>query len=80
MTTSVVVAGTIAATGLTVLNNLLQGKVSMRPVIAGFVVGTFLLLMAFFNTQIAAALALLLLLTSMLVNGLPLLQKVIKPA
>lgn len=73
-----IVAGTIAATGLTVLNDLLQGKRTFRPVIAGFVVGTFLLLAAFFSTEIAAALALLMMLTSILVNGVPIMNKVLK--
>jgi hypothetical protein len=74
-----IVAGTIAATGLTVLNDLLQGKRTFRPVIAGFVVGTFLLLAAFFSTEIAAALALLMMLTSILINGVPIMNKVLKP-
>ena len=78
MNTTMIVAGTIAATGLTVLNDLLQGKRTFRPVIAGFVVGTFLLLAAFFSTEIAAALALLMMLTSILVNGVPIMNKVLK--
>jgi len=74
--TSVVIAGTVLATGLTVLNNLLQGTKSFHPVIGGFIVGTVLLTLAFFSTDMAAALALLLLVTSVLMNGVPILKKV----
>lgn len=74
--TSVVIAGTVLAAGLTSLNQLLNGELSMKPIIGGFVVGTFLLVIAFFNTAIAAALALLLLISSILINGVPVMQKV----
>jgi hypothetical protein len=74
--TSTIIAGVVAATGLTVLNDLLAGNLAMKPVIAGFVVGTFLLVIGLFNTPIAGALALLLLITSVFVNGVPVLRKV----
>lgn len=74
--TTTIVAGVIAATGLTVLNDLLHDRLAMKPLIGGFIVGTGLLLMAFFNVPIAAALALLLLVTSLLVNAPPVLRKV----
>lgn len=74
--TTVVIAGTVTATGLTVLNQLLHNRLSMKPVIGGFIVGTALLMIAFFSTDIAAALALLMLTTSVLANANPILQKV----
>lgn len=74
--TTVVIAGTVVATGLTVLNDLLNGRLSMRPIIGGFIIGTSLLIMAFFNTSIAAAISLLLLTTSLFMNGVPVLTKV----
>lgn len=74
--TTTIVASVIAATGLTVLDDLLHGRLAMKPVIGGFIVGTGLLFIAFFNTPIAAALALLLLITSLLVNAVPVLEKV----
>lgn len=70
-----VIVGTVLASGLTVLNQLLHGTKSMRPVIGGFIVGTVLLLLAMFNTAIAGALALLVLLASILKNGVPILEK-----
>ncbi len=78
--TTVIVTGTVVATGLTSLKQLLEGKLSMRPIIGGFVVGTVLLISAFFNTEIASALALLLLVTSVLNNGIPILEKVMNAA
>lgn len=70
------IAATITATGLTVLNQTLNGKPSFQPVMGGFVVGTFLLVISFFSAEIAAALALLLLATSVLTNAVPILRKV----
>lgn len=78
--TSFIVAGAVMATGLTSLRQLLEGKLSMRPIIGGFIVGTMLLTMAFFNTDIAGALALLLLVASILNNGIPILNKVMNAA
>lgn len=71
-----IIAGTVTATGLTVLRQLLEGNLSMRPIISGFVVGTGLLVLGFFSTPIAAALALLLVVTSVLMNAPPILEKV----
>lgn len=73
---AVVIAGTVMSTGLTVLNDLLKGTINMRPIIGGFIVGTALLVIAMFNTPIAVALALLMLVTSVLINGTPILEKV----
>lgn len=78
--TGVVITGTILATGLTSINQLIEGKLSMRPILGGFVVGTFLLMIALFNTGIAVALALLIMVTSILINGLPIMQYVLKAA
>lgn len=71
-----VIAGTAVATALTSLNQLLNGTPSFRTIIGGFVVGTGLLVLAMFSTPVAAALALLILITSLLVNAAPILQKV----
>jgi hypothetical protein len=75
---STVIGGVIVATGLTVLNDLLNGEIRMQPVISGFVVGTFLLILAFFSTPVAAALALLLVVTSVMRNGGAVLAKVMQ--
>lgn len=64
-----VIASVSTATGLTVLANLLDGENSFSPVIGGFVVGTLLLMFSFVSAEIAAALALLALLTSVLMNA-----------
>jgi hypothetical protein len=77
MGASLIVTGTIVASGMTVLNQLLNGSITMRPVIGGFIVGTSLLILALFNPQIASALALLLLVSSLLNNAAPVLAKVI---
>ena len=71
-----VIGGVIVATGLTVLNDLLNGEIRMAPIISGFIVGTFLLIIAFFSAEIASALALLLVVTSVLRNGGNVLAKV----
>ena len=76
MRVTYVIAGTVVATGLTVLNQILNGGLSIKPIIGGFIVGTSLLTMALFSAPIAAALALLLLVTSVMVNTIPILQKV----
>lgn len=73
--TTIVVGGVVTAAGLTSLNQLTEGKLSMRPVIGGFIVGTALLIVAFINTPVAAALALLLMITSVFVNGAPVMSK-----
>jgi len=77
MKATTIIAGVIVSTGLTVLNQLLQGEVKVQPVIGGFVVGTMLLILAFFSVEIAAALALLLVVTSVLTNGASILEKVL---
>ena len=76
MKVGIVIGGVVVATGLTVLKDLLEGKKQFRPVIAGFVVGTLLLTIAMFSAPIAAALALLLLATSVMTNSIPILTKV----
>lgn len=76
--TTTVIVGPVVATGLTVLNQLLNGTPTFRPVIAGFVVGTGLLLLAMFSMQVAAALALLILITSVFTNAAPILEKVMQ--
>jgi len=70
---SMVIGGVVVATGLTSLHQLIAGKLSMQPVISGFVVGTALLITAFFSTGIASAIALLLLVASVMNNGVPIL-------
>ena len=77
---SIVVGGVVIATGLTVVKQLLDSKLSMRPVIGGFVVGTGLLLLALVNTPIATALTLLIVTTSILTNGAFILEKALKAA
>lgn len=72
-----IIAATVGATGLTVLKQLLDGDINVKPVIGGFIVGTMLLMMAFFSVEIATALSLLLLLTSVLQNGTSILEKVL---
>jgi len=73
-----IIAATIAATGLTTLNGILNSKVSVQPVVGGFIVGTFLLMIAFFSVDIAVALALMFLVSSVLLNAVPILSKVQK--
>lgn len=75
---SIVIGGTVVATGLTVLNQILNGTATIKPVIAGFIVGTFLLIICFFSVEVAAAFSLLLLTTSVLVNAGGILSKVAK--
>lgn len=72
-----VIACVVVATGLTSLNQLLNNQRSMRPVIGGFVVGTMLLTLAFFAPAVASALALLILVSSVLTNGVPIMEKVL---
>lgn len=73
-----ILASVILATGLTVLKQLLDGQLAMKPIIGGFLVGTGLLVLSFFNVQIAVGLALMTLLASVLNNGVPVLNKVMK--
>lgn len=64
-----ILAGVIGATGLTVVRDLLTGSLSMKPIIGGFVTGTILLSIGLVSVPIASALAVLLLISSVLVNG-----------
>lgn len=73
-----IIAATIAATGLTVLDDILHGRVNVKPVVGGFIVGTFLLMIAFYSVDIAVALALMFLVSSVLLNAVPILSKVQK--
>jgi uncharacterized membrane protein YphA (DoxX/SURF4 family) len=73
---TVIIGATVTATGLTMLNKLLQGNVTVKPIISGFIVGTMLLIVGFWTVPVAAALALLLLVTSVLVNGEGILEEV----
>jgi hypothetical protein len=73
---STIIASVVTATGLTSLNQLLNDKQSFQPVIGGFVVGTMLLVMALFSESLAASMAILILVSSVLMNGTDLLSKV----
>jgi hypothetical protein len=73
-----ILASVVAATALTALKQLLDGKLSMRPIIGGFIVGAGLLIMSFFAVEIAVGLALMILLASVLNNGVPVLEKVMR--
>lgn len=70
-----VIASVIAATGLTWLNGTLKGSPSVKPVIGGFIVGTILLILAFFSVEIATAFALMLLVSSVLINATSILKE-----
>lgn len=74
----IVIGGVVVSTGLTVLNQILHGEQTIQPVIAGFIVGTFLLIIALFSVEVAAAFALLLLTSSVLINAGGILAKVAK--
>jgi hypothetical protein len=73
-----ILASVVAATGLTSLKLLLDGNLSMRPILGGFIVGTGLLIISFFAVEIAVGLALMILLASVLNNGVPVLEKVMR--
>lgn len=73
---TLVIAGTVTATGLTVLNQLLRGEVQVKPIISGFIVGTMLLILAFWSVPVAAALSLLILVTSIFINAPAILEEV----
>lgn len=73
---SIIIAGVGVSTGLTVLRDLLYGNISAKPVIGGFVVGTLLLIVAFWSVEVSAAFALLMLSTSVLRNAPRILEKV----
>lgn len=70
-----IIACIIGATGLTVLRDLLDGNVRMKPIIGGFVAGAILLTIGFVSVPVAAALALMLLISSILINGSAVLAK-----
>lgn len=72
-----IIVSVVGATGLTVLRNILDAKRqnTFQPVISGFVVGTFLLIMALFTEELAVAFALLLLVSSVLLNATKILAK-----
>lgn len=67
--TFTVVASVGTATGIASLKGILEGAPSMKPIIGGAVLGAFLLFIAIWSTQVAKALALLVLATAVLVNG-----------
>ena len=71
-----VVAGVSIATGMTVLRDLLYGNINVKPIIGGFAVGTFLLIIAFWSVEVASAFALLMLAASALTNAPLILTKV----
>jgi hypothetical protein len=75
-----ILASIVTAIGLTAIKQLLDGKLSMRPIIGGFVVGAGLLIMSIFTVEIAVGLAVMILLASVLNNGVPILEKVMKMA
>lgn len=72
----VVVASTIAATGLAVLADILEGEPTMTPVVGGFIAGTILLMVAMVTETWAGIFALLILTTSILANGSTIAKKV----
>jgi uncharacterized BrkB/YihY/UPF0761 family membrane protein len=70
-----IIASVVAASGMTTLNQALNADISVKPAIGGFIVGTTLLILAFFSVEIATALALMLLVSSILINATGILDK-----
>ena len=77
---NVIIPSVVGAIALTEVKLLLDGKLGMRPIIGGFIVGAGLLIMSMFMTEIAVALSLMILLGSILNNGVPVLEKVMNMA
>lgn len=73
-----VIAGVSVAAGLTAVRKLFDGSPSeaMKPIVSGFIVGAVLLMLAIFSNAIASALAVMLLLSSVLLNGEAVMQAV----
>lgn len=70
-----ILAGVIGATGLTVIRDLLDSELRMKPIIGGFVAGAILLTIGLISIPVAASLAIMLLIASVLVNGSAVLAK-----
>lgn len=67
---TVIIAALAAATGITYINQVAtKQELTFKPVISLFVAGSFLLLVSMWNTSVAAMFAVLILVTSVVLNG-----------
>ncbi len=68
------VVGTTEAKALYAPGKNKQGKLTVRPVIAGFAMGVFLFAFDSINSDITTKLCVLIIISALLINGLPLLS------
>jgi hypothetical protein len=66
---AVIMTSVVVATGVTLIADQQENKLSMRPIIGGWVLGLILFLIATFDDDIAKAFAVLVLVTAVLMNG-----------
>jgi drug/metabolite transporter (DMT)-like permease len=66
---TVVVGAVTVATGFTIVKDISQSKPRMQPVLGGMILGAFLLFIAMFSPEMAKAIAILVLISSALMNG-----------
>lgn len=66
---SVIMTSVVVATGVTLIADQQQSKLTMRPIIGGWILGLILFLIATFDEDIAKMFAVLVLVTAVLMNG-----------
>lgn len=67
--TTVIAGALVGATMVTYVRQGVENKLSIRPLIGMFIAGSILFLVSFWNTDVASAFAVLIFITSVVLNG-----------
>lgn len=76
--TTMIMTSAVITTGVTLIAEQQDNKLSIKPVIAGWILGLFLFLIATWDDETAKMIAVLVMITALLVNGTKLFTTVSK--